>query len=369
MKAADATPTEHAAACRWGSLIALIGLALYTVFFYRDLLFENRVYVFRDTYALFATYEHTARMLARWHWPPLWDPFSVLGRPFAADPVTGVFYPLNYVLRLLPEAHAINLSIILHHFIAASGMFALLRVHQLRAAAAALGALVFGFGGMFVSFDNLTNGLQSATWLPWVIFAFELWCRRRTATAVLGLAVALALAVLGGMPEFVVFADVLVVALAVDHARSGAGPSLRSSLTVLLLANVVAVGFCAVEIVPFIEFVMHSSRVSGLRAEGVTAYSLQPLGLLAFVIPRRYVDATGQFDETAALWPGGVTDAPWALTLYVGVILALLAPAFGQLSPFRRRWWIGIGLTFLTLALGKYLPGYSWLVAHVAPLR
>ncbi|MFI5396956.1 MAG: hypothetical protein ACHQ9S_15575 [Candidatus Binatia bacterium] len=339
--AVGAAGVEHAppgVRGRSGTLLALAALAACTAFFYRDLLFENRAYVFRDMYTLFFAFEHTVRLLARWHWPPLWDPFAVLGRPFAADLVTAVYYPLNWGLRLLPEPHGLNLSIALHHFIAAAGLFALLRYHRLSLMPAMLGALGFGFGGMMVSLDNLINGLRSAAWLPWIILTFEVWCERRSATAVAGMAVTLGMAALGAMPEFMVFANALTIALAVDRSHRGAGPSLPRSLTALLVANVIAVGLCAVQLLPFAEYVMHSSRMSGLRAETVTAHSLFPLGVLAFLIPRHYIDAGGRFHETAALWEGTFTDAPWALTLYLGVAVVLLVPAFRRLSRFQRCW-------------------------------
>lgn len=362
-------PVPSVASSRSATLIALAGLAAYTVFFYRDLLFENRVYVFRDVYTLFFTIEHTARTLAQWHWPPLWDPFASLGRPFAADLVTAVYYPLNWGLRLLPESHSLNLSIVLHHLIAAAGLFALLRWHRLGILPATLGALVFAFGGLMVSFDNMINGLQSGTWVPWFILAFEVWCVRRTATAVAAMAVLLGMSALGAMPELALFADGLAVACAVDRWRSGAGPSLPRSLGALLAANVVALGLYGVQLVPLIEYTGHSSRMAGLSAAGVTWYSLRPLGLLAFLIPRRYVNAGGQFHETAALWEGTVTEPLWALTLYLGVIVVFVVPALARLSRFQRWWWGGICVAILILALGKYLPGYVWLVERVAVFR
>ena len=133
------------------TLLGLAGLAAYTVFFYRDLLFTDHVYVFRDMYTMWFAYEHNVRTLARWHWPPLWDPFAGLGRPFASDLVVAVFYPLNCVLRLLPEPNSLNVSIAVHHFIAAAGAFALLRYHNLSAMPAAIGALSFAFGGMTIT--------------------------------------------------------------------------------------------------------------------------------------------------------------------------------------------------------------------------
>jgi hypothetical protein len=351
------------------SLALSLGLIAYTVFFYRDLLFGDRVVVFRDAYTLFLTIDHAARTLAAFSWPPLWDPFAVLGKPFAADIEAGVYYPINLLLRWLREPFGFSLGIALHHLIATSGMFALLRFRNLSLVAATLGGLVFGFGGTLVALDNLLNGLQSAVWIPWIILAFEVWCESRGAAALAGLSIALALAVLGAMPEFVVFANLLVLARAIDRSLSGRGPRWRASVAALTAANVVALLLCAVQLMPLAEYLLHSSRLGGLKVEGVVDYSLHPLGVLAFALPRHYVDAGGQFHETAALWEGDFARAPWLLTLYAGAVLALLPAAFARLSRFQRAWWGGITLVCLLLALGKNLPGYLWVIEHVAPLR
>ena len=95
--------------------------------------------------------------------------------------------------------------------------------------------------------------------------------------------------------------------------------------------------------------------------------ALRPLGVFAFLLPRHYLDASGAFHETAALWEGDLTDAPWALTLYLGPLLAVAAAARIER---RSAWlWAAIGLGFLALACGDALPGYRWTIAHLPLLR
>lgn len=357
------------APARTGALLAGAALILYTAWFYRDLLFQQRVYVFRDTYTFLLAIDHVARALAAWNWPPLWSPFQILGKPFAADPLAAVYYPPNWLLRSLPEPLGFNASIALHHMGAAAGAYLLLRHWRLSVLAAALGGLLFGFGGPLVSVDNMINGLQSGTWIPWTILAFEIWQERRGFAALAATGFAIGTTLLGAMPEYFLFANVLLVALAYDHHRRGTGPGLVRSLVALAGANLLAAGLYAVQLVPFAEYLAHSSRAGGLSLGGVAQYSLRPLGLLAFLLPRHFVDAGGAFHETAALWEGNLSHAPWALTLYLGPTLVLLVPAAKLLSRFQRRWWAGIGVVFLALALGKHLPGYLWTLEHVSPLR
>ncbi len=216
-------PSRHVSLGRAG--LAVAAAIFYAALFYLDLLFFDRVFVFRDTYTILLAMEHVVRTLSQWHWPPLWNPFQVLGKPLAADPLSGVYYPPNWIFRFLPEPLGFNASIAAHHAWAMVGGYSLLRHRGLSHPAAILGGLLGGFGGMYVAFDNMINALQSAAWLPWTVLAFDVWCERRDAAALTAVALTLAMTQLGGMPEVVVFENVLFVAMAVDrryppHARA-----------------------------------------------------------------------------------------------------------------------------------------------------
>ena len=309
------------------------------------------------------------RLLSRWDWPPLWTPFQVLGKPLAAEPLSAVLYPPNWLLRLLPSPLGYNASVAVHHALAAAGMYALLRHRRVSALAAAFGGVLFGFGGLFVAFDNMSNALQSSTWAPWTVLAFDHWCERRSVVALIATALGLTLTLLGGMPEVCLFENVLFVAIAIDRRSAGVGPNLARAAGAVLIANAVALGLGAMQLLPTLEYIGQSSRADGLSIEGVIRLSLHPLGALAFLLPRHYVDPAGQFHETAALWEGDLASAPWAISLYLGPLLVLASAAGAELRGFRRWWWMAIGLAFLALACGAYTPGYRWLVAHVVVLR
>ena len=80
-----------------GAAAVLAAAALgYAAFFYRDLL-ASRVYVFRDIYTILLATEHVVRLLSEWEWPPLWNPFQVLGKPLVAEPLGGIYYPFNWI--------------------------------------------------------------------------------------------------------------------------------------------------------------------------------------------------------------------------------------------------------------------------------
>lgn len=351
----------------WRTLGALAAaLVVYTLFFYRDLLFERRVTVFRDQYAILLPLDWVVRFLSQWSWPPLWTPFQVLGKPLAADPLAAVYYPPNWGLRLLPFPLGYNASLAVHHALAVLGLYVLLRRRGSGREAAAFGGLLFGFGGLFVAFDNMSNAVQSSTWLPWTLVAFDAWCERPRGSRLVATAGGLALTLLGGMPEVFFFAQALCAAIALEHRRRG-GPTLPRAALALAAANALGIGFGAVQLLPTAEYLLRSSRVAGLELESVMRLALRPLGLFAFLVPRHYVDAAGAFHETAALWEGDFSDAPWALTLYLGPLLVVAAAA--RIERRSLLLWSAIGVAFLALACGDALPGYRWTIAHLPLLR
>lgn len=345
---------------------AAAALIVFALVFYRELLIDGRVAVFRDQYTLLMALDWVVRLLSQWEWPPLWTPFQVLGKPLAAEPLAAVWYPPNWPLRRLPFPLGWNASIAVHHLLAAAGLYALLRHRDVAPLAAALGALLFAFGGMLVSLDNMLNALQSAAWAPWTLLAFDAWLAHRRRAWLVATAAGLALTLLGGMPEVFLFELLLFAALAVDRRRAN-GPPLRRAALGAAAAVALAAGFGAVQFLPSAEYLLHSSRSDGLSVDGVLRLALQPLGVFAFLLPRHYLDPSGAFHETAGLWEGDLADAPWALSLYLGPLLALIAA--GRLDA-RRRWpWLLLGAICMLLALGDALPGVRWLVAQAPLLR
>jgi hypothetical protein len=348
---------------------ALLSLAVYGVLFHAEILFRREVYTFRDLYPFFLGMDHLARVLGAFEWPPLWNPFEGLGRPFAADIQTAVFYPPSWLLHSLPAPLGFNLSIVTHHLIAALGAFALLRRRGLDAIPALLGALLFAYGGVFVSLDNLVSALRSAAWLPWAALTFDLWCERKRFLELGIFSMTLALMLLGAMPEFVIIADGLLLALAFDRRLCRQGPTLGRALAGLLGANVMAFGLSAVVLVPFAESVLGSRRSTGLEVEEVLKHSLQPLGVLLFVLPRRFLAADGGLHLTPGVWESLLSRVPWLLTLYLGVGLPFLTSAVRGLPHRRRRGWVLLAAALIGLALGANVPGAAWIVERVPVMQ
>jgi hypothetical protein len=97
-------------------------------------------------------YQKLARALHRGYLP-LWDANTLGGRSFAGEIITGVFYPPNIAASLIFGSRAgvgmppLELIVVAHYWLAAMGMFALMRWWGVSMSGSLLAGLVFAFAG------------------------------------------------------------------------------------------------------------------------------------------------------------------------------------------------------------------------------
>lgn len=306
--------------------------------------------------------------LQQWKTIPLWSPRILSGYPFAANPLSGLYYLPGWLALAFPLPFGFNLLTALHLIWAGVGMYFFLRAEGLSERAALLGALTFE--SMPKLFSHIGAGhltlLYAISWTPWLLLA-ELkahpvvqWNggRFRLAGAIPALRRVL---VTGAVLGIIVLADVRWTAYAgllwlafslrclINFKRRQGGATFISMLpawAVLHMAVVLfAVLLAAPVLLPLAEYSQLSTR-SLLTAAESFYLSLPPGLYLGLFFPT--------FSQTAEwiLYPGAVT---LALTLY----------ALGA-KPVRRmaRFWLGVVAVTLIFALGSNLPGLE-LVARI----
>ena len=80
---------------------------------------------------------------------PLWQNTILAGGPFAANPLNKTAYPLQWLVVILPPLTHLNLLILLHLGLAATGMYRWGRVVGLSPNAATLCALAYALAPRF----------------------------------------------------------------------------------------------------------------------------------------------------------------------------------------------------------------------------
>ena len=364
-------------------LLALALLALLTVIFYRQLLFQPGTWMPAGggdlAGFLYPTYRFAAESLRRGE-IPLWNPYLYGGAPHVADIQSGVFYPVNLlVFFAFPRLtyRLMELLAVFHVFLAGASMYLCLRFlpisdggwriadsvfhseHQsaIRRSACLVGAIAFMFSDFFViHFGNL-NLIAVTAWLPLAFLgAYRALTDRSLGWALLG-ATALGMAALAGHAQPLQFI-LLTIALLALHSLisslqspiSSPRPSWRRTLRSLSLVAVVVVvglGLAALSLLPAVEMVQYTRRAALSYAEAAR-YSLPPLALIGFLVP----DLFGRGVE--GFW------GPWPRVEvgYLGVLPLLLTAVALVLRWHDRRvrFFALLGALSLLLALGEHTP-------------
>jgi hypothetical protein len=258
---------------------------------------------------------------------PLWAPEISGGRPLAANPNVGAFYPLRPLLALVPFPAAIRIFPVFHWILAGLGVMVLLRAVRASRAAAWIGAVTYAFSGVAVSevfFPNIHPGMAL---LPWIVWAVE----RRSGSAVerlLVLSVLFGLLLLAGdvfTTGIAIFSGALWILLERDRADRGC--ELVSLGLALLLAGLLA----APQIVATALWIPDTNRaILGMRLSEAFTFSVSPLRLLELVVPYPFGPTWSLDDSRTWGWPafGGKTVG-FFTTLYAGALSAI-ALAWGR---------------------------------------
>ena len=279
------------------------------------------------------------RAIVEYHTIPLWSPAILSGYPFAADPLSGLWYPPGWLALAFPLPLGFNLLVALHLLWGGLGTYAFLRSKEMAYPAALFGGLAFeAYPKVFAHFGagHLTL-LYAIAWTPWLLLAEEKrhleqgevvskhmlkWlCAPGAVLALIFLA----------DPRWAAYAAILWWAYGVANGHKISALARQSVSTALL---------CAPLAVPLIEYTRLSTRTH-LRPDEVLAFSLPPARLLGLVFPD-----FGGYQEWV-LYVGG-------MVLILGC-LAILWNGFRAWTGF----WGIVALASILVALGSYVPGLA----------
>ncbi len=287
--------------------------------------------------------------ISQYHQIPLWSPTILSGYPFAADPLSGLWYPPGWLAVALPDPWGFNLTLLLHLFWGGLGMYFFLRKTNLSPLGAAFGGMIFA--GLPKTIAHLGAGhitlVYAVSWTPWLLLAEVTAAqspRKRGWQFLPGLV--LGMLVLADV-RWAIPAGLLWVAYSLSsrwNAEPGKILQLRTLVTWLLGKagyylgqGILATLIAAPLLFPLIQYTGLSTR-SAMGVDDATVLSLPPARLAGLIFP-----FLGQ-------------NAEW--TLYLGGVgLVLLLVAFADRSERRRQvfWWVVLAAS-LVLSMGDQLP-------------
>lgn len=290
---------------------------------------------------------------------PYWNRAFSGGQPMAANPAHALFYPLTWLTLLPGPANGFQWFIVLHLYLAAWFMYALLRSLALSATASFLGALSFVLGGVVLSYLTLLPFLSAVVWLPVTLLFGRRFLLHRLRRDFVLASVFLAMQLLTGEPTTILQTGLLLLVYAVyREGWRAAGPVAMIAGTALCLA--------AVAVLPAIDHAAGSVRAHGFTYETVTDWSMPPARLGELVHANLF--GHNVVDGRRLYWGRAAYDRgfPFLMSIYPGLLVSVFATA-GVIARVRGSVVVlTLFATSVLLALGDFTP--LWRLLYEAGL-
>jgi Bacterial membrane protein YfhO len=182
----------------WLATACVVGLTLAC---FGPALGDGRQFAFRD----FSDFYYPLYQRVQQEWEagrlPLWAAEENGGTPMLANPTSAVLYPGKLIYAVFPYPRAAKAYVVAHILLAFGAMVALLRRSEVSMVGSTLGGLAYAFGApVLTQYCNIVF-LVGAAWMPLGFRFADGWIRLRRPRAIAGLALVLAMQVLGGDPE------------------------------------------------------------------------------------------------------------------------------------------------------------------------
>ncbi|MDP4221469.1 MAG: YfhO family protein, partial [Bacteroidota bacterium] len=344
------------------SALAALGILLVLVLiFYSPLLFGGK-FLWEDFVEQefpFRTFATSA--LASGHIPQ-WDPYVFCGMPFIADIQAAFWYPMNMVQSFFSSGGyespvVMQWFIILHYFIAAAGMFYLVKqIFKTDDWSALFAAMVYAFSGYLTAQPMHQMIVYQLALFPFVVLLFLKGCDSWKHS--IGAGLLLGVMFLAGHPQTSLFLTFFLGLLAIYEIFYRLRNKATEKFSILILVRMammvlIAVGLFAIELLPSQELAGLSQR-NEITFEQSVEGSLYFGHLITLILPRLFGVTDAMHEARVQYWHG-MSYLSWETMCYIGILPLL----FGIIAAFsgKRKYvpfFAGMSLFAVLFALGDH---------------
>ncbi len=292
---------------------------------------------------------------------PWWNPYQDLGYPIHADPSSGAWYPMVWILGSTVgySIWTIGFELWIHVFFAGVGMYFLAKTLKFDPRFALMAGIAYMLSGFFIGNAQHLPYIISACWLPYVL-AFYLKMRERKGWQdAVKSALFLFLMITGGYPAItiilfyllLIFFAVHLIGLLRSKNRQGAfsfvGRNVLFTLTTLLTSAVMLMSVAVVS--PYL------SRLGNFDLQQALFSPFSPQSFFSFILPYSTTANIQWFNSDLSMRNG-----------YFGIIVFLffLLGTFRK-KPLELRIFFWFGIFCLAAAVGEYLPVREFLFRYL----
>ncbi len=298
-----------------------------------------------------------------------WDPYVYAGKANMGEPQPGLFYPLNWIVMLLPSKtggvslDGLQALLILDYFLASLFTYLLARSLRLRRSGAILAAVAFALGGYTAQLYGYVNVLSGFVWMPATLLCFrnallvQGW--RRQARWIVGSGCALALSFLAGHHIPPIHTGLLLLLyslfmMVLNWKQTSAAAKVRG-LAALGMVPASAALLTVFQWLPSAEWARHVYRWVGEA----------PPAKWGEKVPYSILQGTSNLspqDAISLLLPYVSTNA----NIYVGGIVLFLALTGLLFERKREALFFGMGaFVYYFLSWGRFSALHGWLNTFV----
>ncbi|MGD0708725.1 MAG: hypothetical protein ABSA51_09755 [Anaerolineaceae bacterium] len=298
-----------------------------------------------------AVYIHDS--IFKWGEVPLWSDAIMSGYPFAADPLSGLWYPPSWLAVLFPAAETFNFLVLLHVFFAGLGMYLFLKALGNESWPSVLGALCFElFPKLWAHFaaGHMTL-IFAICWTPWLLYLVEAERKRKRWFYKVAPGIVFGMIMLADI-RWIPYAALIWCAyygfVAINlHFTDNVSQKSNFSFWLGFFAKIVVrilsqlflgILIAAPLIFPLVEFISQSTRQLMNEADNL-AFSLPVNNLLNLFVPGFSISAEW------VIFPGALA--------ILSIFYCLCVRAIRSQAWF----WLGLFLVSIVVSLGASIPG------------
>jgi hypothetical protein len=292
---------------------------------------------------------------------PWWNPYLNLGYPLHADPQSGFWYPVTWLLGLNGYSlYDLHLEFMLHIVVAGFGFYFLLRAQHVSRTTALIFALCYEACGFFVGNAQHFTYIIGAGYLPWIFLCFQQVIIKQQLKYVTALALLLSLLLTGGYPAlFIISCYLLGLYLLFWFFQNKVWQQKELLAQVFklfffcgILFGLIVSGY----IVSFTEAKDLFTRGEGVTAEKSLYMPFSPKAIISLLLP-----------VATALKPSAFGSDISMINVYSGLMALLFFPV-GLVAKWQQKYfWLLAGGICLLASFGEFTPVRLWLY-HYVPL-
>lgn len=294
---------------------------------------------------------------------PVWNTFTHLGYPLHADPQSGAWYPVVWLIGGTAgyNLYWIHLEYLFHVWLAGTGMFLLIYNLTTNKNIALLAGISYMLSGFFTGNAQHLTWIISGSWLPFILCYFLLMMRTGKRIYIAYTALAFFMMLTGGYPAFSIITVYLLTVISIIYIirKKESSQQVVQYIKNIFLLAVTAAFLCAVMLVSVYESFQLAGRAEGLSRDLAMANPFSPQCMISFLFPFSSLQNMAFFDTDISM-----SNGYFGIMMFAGIILSLF-----RKKTFTEKIILYGSLFFLLAAMGSYTPLRGWLYDFIPMMK